>query len=48
MWNLKNKYKQQNKNKLIDTENRLVVIKGEKGGEVGEMGEGGQLDSAGW
>ena len=30
MWNLKNKTKQ-NKNKLIDTENRLVVARGGEG-----------------
>ena len=33
----------QNKNKLIDTENRLVVTRGEQVWGEGEMGNGGQL-----
>ena len=38
MWNLKNK---QTKNKLIDTENRLVVAR-DGMWEMGKMDEGGQ------
>ena len=41
MWNLKHKAKQ-NKNKLTDTENRLVVTRGEGGWEMGEMGKRAQ------
>ena len=36
MWNLKKKKKP---NKLIDTENRFVVSKGEGAWTVGEMGK---------
>ena len=39
MWNLKNKIKQ-NRNRLIDTENILVVARLEGVGVMGEKGEG--------
>ena len=39
---------EQTKHKLIDTENRLVVTRGERGWGVGEIGEGGQLYGDGW
>ena len=35
-------------NKLIDAENRLVVIGGEGGWGVDDMGEGDQLSGEGW
>ena len=43
MWNIKNKTKQKemnkpNKNKHIDTENRVVVNRGGGGGEGGQNG----------
>lgn len=38
----------QNKNKLTDVENRLVVIRGKGGWREGGMGEEGQLDGNGW
>ena len=43
MWNLKaNKDKQKrNRNRLINTENKLVVARGERGRGMGEIGEGG-------
>ena len=47
MWNLKNKTKQ-NKNKLIDTENRLLVTRREGGWGEGEMGEGDKMYGDGW
>ena len=31
MWNLKNKTKKQSRNRLIDTENRLVAVKSVQG-----------------
>ena len=43
MWNLKNKTNEQTKqkrNRLIDTENKLVVARGEEGGEMNEIGKG--------
>ena len=42
------KKNKQNKNKLIETENRAVVIRAEGGWRVGEMDEGGQLYGDGW
>ena len=48
---LKNPQKQmnkQNKNKLIDTENRFVVTREVWRGGMGKMGEEGQLYSDGW
>ena len=38
----------QNKSKLIDTENRLVVTRGEQGWGAGKMSRGGQLYDDGW
>ena len=43
-----NKQIKQNKNKHIDTENRLVVTRGEKGWGEGKTGKGGQLCGDGW
>lgn len=41
--------KQTNKqNNVIDTENILVVPRGQGGGEVGKMGRGGQLYGDRW
>ena len=37
MWNLKNKT---NRNRLTDTENKVVVARGEESGGLGEIGEG--------
>ena len=39
MWNVKNK----TKTKLINAENRFMVVRGEGGWGVGEMGKGGGL-----
>ena len=41
MCNLKNKTNKQNRNRLIDTENNLMVARGEVGGGTGEVGERG-------
>ena len=38
----KNHYKQTNKTKLTDAENRMVVARGERAWGLGEMGEWGQ------
>ena len=38
MWNLDNKINKQNRNRLIDAENRLIVERGEKGGRLAERG----------
>ena len=35
-----NKWTNKNGNRLIDTENRLIVARGEEFGRVGEKGEG--------
>lgn len=44
MWDLKKQMnKLNNKDKLIDTENRLVVIRGKRSLKVDEMVEEGQL-----
>ena len=43
MWNLKNETDEQtkqNRNRLIDTEEKLVVARGEGSGRMGEIGEG--------
>ena len=40
MWNLKNKISNENRNRLMDTENRLMVDRGGGDGELGEKGEG--------
>ena len=43
MWNLKNKTNEQTKqkrNRLIDTDNKLVVVRGQAGRGLGEKGEG--------
>ena len=40
VWNLKSKINEKNKNRLIDTENRLTALRGEGGWELGEIGEG--------
>ena len=42
MWNLKNKNEQiqQNRNRLTDTENKLVATSGERDGGRGKIGEG--------
>ena len=40
MWNLKNKIKKQNRNRLIDTENILSVARGKEVRRMGEKGEG--------
>ena len=43
MWNLKNKTNEQtqsNRNRVIDTENKQVVARGERGGGRKEIGEG--------
>ena len=43
MWNLKNKTKEQtkpNRNRPIDTENKLLVARGEGGEELGKIGKG--------
>ena len=40
--------KQTDKTKLIDTENRLVVIRGERGCGLAKKGDGGQLCGDGW
>ena len=41
MWNLKNKINEQTKqNRLANTENRLMVIRGRGAGVLGEKGEG--------
>ena len=42
MWNLKNKTSEQilNRNRLMDTENQLVVREGEGGGGPGKVVEG--------
>ena len=42
MWNL-NKQTKQNKNRLTDSENKLVVTRGEGVWGVGEIGEGGSI-----
>ena len=39
MWNLKNKINKQTK-QLIDTENRLVVVRGEEAWGLGKIGDG--------
>ena len=39
MWNLKTK---QNKTKVIDTENTMVIIRRDGGSVVGKKGEGSQ------
>ena len=47
----KNKTSEQtklNKNRLIETDNRLVVIRGEGGWREGEMGKRGQLYDDRW
>ena len=36
----KQTYKQQNRNRLTDTESKLVVARGEVSGGLGEIGEG--------
>lgn len=38
----------QNKNKLKDTENRLVVTRGEGGWRVGKMSEGAEVNGDRW
>ena len=49
MWNLKNKINnKQNKNKIIDTENRLVDTRGTSAWGYSEMGRGDQLYGDGW
>ena len=40
MWNPKNQPNKQNRNRLTDTENKLVVARGEDGSRLGEIGEG--------
>ena len=40
MWNLKNKINEPNRNKLIDTENKLRAARWEGFGGRGEEGEG--------
>ena len=43
MWNLKdkiNKQTKQNRNRLVDTENKLVVVRRQAGWDLGEEGEG--------
>ena len=40
MWNLKNNINKQNKNRLIDTVNRLMVPEGRGLGRLGAKGEG--------
>ena len=40
MWNLKNKINEPNRNKLIDTENKLRAARWEGFGGLGEEGEG--------
>lgn len=37
-----------NNTNLIDTENRFVVSRGERGQKVGKMGEGGQIYDDEW
>ena len=48
MLNLKKDTNKQNKNKLIDTENRLMVTRGERGCGGCKMDEGGQLYDDEW
>ena len=48
MWNLKNNTNeciQQNRNRLIDTENNLVAPGGERGGGRGKIGVWGLRDT---
>ena len=40
MWNLKNNINKQDRNRFIDTKNRLMVVRGEGTGGLGEKGEG--------
>ena len=44
MWNVEcgkqNKQTQQNRNRLIDTENKLVIVRGEEGWGMSDIGEG--------
>ena len=40
MWNIKNELTQQSRNRLIGTESKLVVTKGEEFGGLGKRGEG--------
>jgi len=41
MWNLRNKdTKQRQKTRLLNTENKLMVARGEVGAGIGEKGEG--------
>ena len=40
--------KKKKKKNLIDTENRFVVSRGERGWRVGKMGEGGQIYDDEW
>ena len=39
MWNLKNQINKQNRNRLIDTENRLTAVRGEGVGELDEKSD---------
>ena len=40
MWTLKSKINKQNRNKLTDTENILMIARWERIGGLGEKGEG--------
>ena len=40
MWDLMNKINKQNRNRLIDTENRLTAVRGEGVGGLGEKVKG--------
>ena len=40
MWNLKNNRNKQNRNRLVDTENRQTLSEGSRVGGLGERGEG--------
>ena len=40
MWSLMNQINRQNRNRLIDTGNRLTAVRGERGWGVGDKGKG--------
>ena len=46
MWNLNSRINKQNKNRLTDTENKLMVARGEGFGRLNGKGEGFKMNKS--